>query len=260
MSEPTIDAYERVTIPSANRSNAIFLYAAHYLDANYLLLGAGMESVSKLQRAHLGGPQVHELHVPLISDWLFNDARVMLNDQPSPRHHPLSSNYTVDLPIRLQQTDTMSLTLRRYFMLADNVEVPKNTVQHFANAVHRVGRAAFGHPLDWDVRRVEFNDGRFIWMAFDAKLDKIRIGMGFYNEANSECFGSHAYAVGLKDAAIYSIFHYTHPTQPIFFPGIPPRWPSGLKAFIFGAEKQEYARAFLALADAIWPGQVCAPQ
>jgi hypothetical protein len=258
VNQTSVDAYERVIIPTASKAMSVFLYALHYGDANYLQVGVGVESASKLQRAHIGGPQVHEAHLPVFVDWL-RDNRIMLLSEQAGRNHPFSSNYTVDLNVRLAASAYLPLTIGKYLPLVDDIEVPAEVVRRFADAVERVQIKAYGHPRDWDVRFHELLDGRFVWMAYDDDLKKIRIGMGYYDEANQPVFGVHSYAVNQRDAAVFAAFHYSYLDKPIQFMGLPPRWPSGLNPFLYGPQKRDFSVEFMRLADRVWPGGVVAP-
>lgn len=258
MNQTSVDAYERVAIPTASNGMAVFLYVLHFADANYLQVGVGVESASKLQRAHLPGPQVHEAHLPIFGDWL-RGTRIMLMAEQAGRSHPFSSNYTVDLEKRLAVSGYLPLTIGKYLPLVDDIEVPEKVVRDFADAVERVRIKAYGHPRDWDVQFHELLDGRFVWMAYDDDLKKIRIGMGYYDEANQPVFGVHTYAVNQRDAAVYSVFHFTYLDKPIHFMGLPPRWPTGLNPFLYGEQKRDFAVAFMRLADKVWPGGVVPP-
>jgi hypothetical protein len=94
-----------------------------------------VESASKLQRAHIAGPQVHEAHLPVFVDWL-RDNRIMLTEQAG-RIHPFSSNYTVDLNVRLAASADLPLTIGKYLPLVDDIEVPSRG----GASVRRRGRA-----------------------------------------------------------------------------------------------------------------------
>jgi hypothetical protein len=188
-----------------------------------------------------------------LADW-FKRSRVFLTDEQTPRVHPMSSTFNVDLLVRLQQTDSVTLSIGKYLPLADEIEVPRRVVRRFADALTQVQAKVFGHPVDWDVRHTELNDGRFVWMAYDDQIKKIRIGMGCYSEANDRQYGHHDYALALHQIGTYVAVHYSNPNLPIQFMGLPARWPRSLAPFLSGGQKQAFVGELLKLADQVWPG------
>jgi hypothetical protein len=256
----TVDAYERVTIPTEGKANTVFLYVAHFYGSNHLVIGAGSESASRLQRSHLPGPMVHQDHIDALIAWAGQGRIEFREETGRERVHAFTSTMNVDLPARLEQTDLMTLSIGKFLPLLASAEVPQAVVQQLAIAISRVRIKVFGHPADWDVRFCELNDGRFVWMAYDLDLDKIRIGMGFHDEANQKQFGVHAYAVGKRDAATYGVHHHHNTEIAIQFVGLPPRWPQALNPFLHGEPKARFAVEFIRLADEVWPGEVALPE
>jgi hypothetical protein len=258
----TIDAYERVLLPCDSQAMSIFLFAAHSKDANSVQLGFGTESASKLQRAHIFGPLVHELHVTPLTTWLRRRGRInLLETLPPAKHHPLTSGGLTDHEYArlLNFEGRMDLAVGRFAPLVDEPLVLASVIDRFADAIDRVRIKAWGHPADWDVRFIELKDGRFVWAAYDEEIKKIRLGLGFHDASNEKAFGLHSYALGVHEAAAFAAFHFLYLDAPLQFMGLPPRWPHALSPFVIGKEKQAMARDFLKLADEIWPGEVTAP-
>jgi hypothetical protein len=253
VSESTVDYYDRVLIQPA-RVMKSFLYVAHFTGANHLQVGFGVESQSELQRAHLPGPNIHELHTATFSDWLRRSGSIVLNDAKPERIHPFSSTMNVDLPKKLDNTTEIALNAGRYLPLLLNTRVTPERIEAFAAAIDSVAVAAFGHPMDWDVQHIELNDGRFVWLAYDATIKKVRIGMGFHDERNVKQYGMHSYAVSRSGAEEFAAFHFYYMDAPLQFMGLPPRWPEGLSPFLTGKAKQDFAaRALREVFDKVWP-------
>jgi hypothetical protein len=250
-----IDAYERVVIQAGAKAS-LFLYACHYVETNHLQIGFGMETKSGLQMNHVAGPLLHELHTYLLTDWLRHGGRIMLTDQPLGRIHPFSSTMDVDLGIRLRSSEVVPLSAGRFLPMVAEEFVEEPVMRRFADAIERAHIKAWGHPRDWDVRHYECKDGRFVWMAYDSTIGKIRIGMGFHNDQNDKTYGLHTYAVSKREAPSFAAFHFQYLDAPLQFMGLPPRWPTALSPFLTGSAKQGFATEFLKLADEVWPGEV----
>lgn len=255
MTDQVLDSYERLLIQPA-RMVSVFLYAAHFVEANHLQIGVGIESSSGLQKNHVVGPCVHELHTYLLTDWLRERGQPLITDEPLGRIHPFSSTMDVDLMRVLHNSEVMPLSADRYLPMIDEPLISGKLSREFADLIERVHIKAWGHPRDWDMRHHELNDGRFIWMAYDSDIRKIRVGMGFHNEDNVKQYGVHTYAVGQREAAGFAAFHYYYLDAPLQFMGQPPRWPSQLSHFLVGEPKQRFTGTFLKLADEVWPGAV----
>lgn len=247
-----IDAYARAYIRKGTINT--FLYAAHTLDANYIQLGFGMETADGLQRSHIAGPTIHEFHIPAFLDWLETGTIQFLDELPY-KSHPVSSTYGGNVIELLQVMPVMQFASGRFTPLLQDKDLtlyPEELGQ-FARAVSHVQIKAFGHPLDWDVKVVELLDGRFLWFAYDEEIKRVRLGMGFYNDANERQFGTHDYALGLLEAPPFIAECYASPDTPIQFMGLPPRWPSSLNPFVYGDAKRKLAVELLRLADMLWP-------
>lgn len=257
MSDDVLHAYERVLIQEP-RNVYLFLYVARFADANHLQVGFGTETKSGLQRAHIAGPQVHEAHTGLFANWLRRTAVIDLQEEAIPgKAHPFSSTMMVDLPVKLQEETRLPLSAGRYMPMVNWPEITRDIVARLGDAIERVHIKAWGHPKDWDVRHHELHDGRFVWMAYDHDIRKIRIGLGCYAENNERQYGSHhTYAVDKAHAAPFAARHFHYVDLPIQFIGLPARWPSALSVFLVGEEKQAFATSFLKYADEIWPGEV----
>lgn len=261
MTETTIDAYERVLIQeTAGKGNSLFLYALHYANSNHISIGFGMESKSGLQKAHLPGPNVHELHAQLLAEWLRDGGIVGLIEDKTPRTHlftsALDAYENINYRQFLKNTSVMHLTAGRYMPLVVDARIWPERASAFADAVSRVHSKAFGHPLDWDVQNHSLRDGRFVWSAYDSDLGKIRIGMGYFDESNIPLYGAHTYACSQREMASFVALHYHYLDAPLQFMGLPPRWPDTLNPLVTGKTKQAMVTALLKHADTIWPGEV----
>jgi hypothetical protein len=254
----TIDAYERVSIQPA-RQGALFLYVCHFVETNHLQVGFGMESRSGLQVRHIAGPLVHQFHSYPLTDWLRRGGRIMLTDEPLGRIHPFSSTLDIDLVGMLPQVEVMPLSANQYLPHIDDPLVDRMVLKRFADAIERVHIKAWGHPRDWDVRHHELRDGRFVWMAYDSTISKIRIGIGFHDQNNEKVYGDHTYAVAKREVVAFTTFHHYYLDAPIQFMGVPARWPHELSVFLTGPDKQAFARTLVKLADEVWPGEVGVP-
>lgn len=256
MKNEFIDAYARVVIQSGIASS-YFIYVLHYTDANHLQIGFGMEAKSGLQRAHIPGPNVHELHVEDVAKWFDDGGAIVLDDERPPRIHPFSSTMTVNVPVKLATNSAIPLCAGRFISAISETTLQSEQFRtRLATAIRRVQLMAFSHPLDWDVQNHDLADGRFVWMAYDASLKKIRIGLGFFNEVEERQYGTHSYALGVREAPAFVAHHYHLLDAPLQFLGVPPRWPIGMSVFVTGPEKQRFAGALLTLADKVWPGQI----
>jgi hypothetical protein len=255
-----LNAYERQVLQGQGQGSVFFLYAANFKDSNNLQIGFGYESGTGLQRSHIAGPLVHEHHVTAFTDWLRTERRVELVSTLYKRSHPLTSSGQTEAEYkeRLGDNEALRLNIDRFEAMIDDFTVTPDRVERFSDLILRIRNKVWGHPADWDVRHVELLDGRFVWMAYDNEIKKIRVGLGFHSPANEKQYGLHTYAIGKAEAAQFSAFHYTYMDAPLQFMGLPPRWPSELSPFLLGDEKQKFATGFLKLADEIWPGEVYA--
>jgi len=255
-----IDAYERLMLPGDLKVSTIFLYALHFEEANHLQVGFGTETKSGLNRAHIAGPAVHELHVPALAACLKQHKRVGLVGAPAPWNlqHPWSSTgNTVDgYSELLEEEPTLWLHVDRYEPLVENITVEPDLVDRFADLILRVRNKVWGNPIDWDFRHVELLDGRFLWLCYDSTIEKIRVGMGFHSPENEKQYGMHTYAIGKGEIAQFCAFHYLYLDGPIQFMGLPARWPHELSPFLAGEPKQDFAKGLLRLADEVWPGEI----
>jgi len=259
-----VDTYVRVPIftdltGTTKGAHKFFLYAVHFTDANHINLGFGTESQNGLNMAHMPGPVVHELHISQLTDWMRGGGLVRITEPTKLRTHPFSSIYDVDMTLLLQTEHELPLTAGRYFPMLTEVQLSSIDMRRYADAIDKLRIKAFGHPMDWDVKFSDLADGRFVWMAYDNDIQKIRVGMGYHDAANERVFGTHSYAVSQREAAGFAAFHHYYLDAPLQFMGLPPRWPHGLSPFLHGKIKQTFARDFLLLADVIWPGGVQAP-
>lgn len=254
-----LNAYQRTPL-KATGSSRLFLYALHQDDNNSLHIGFGMESTNELQRAHITGPQVHEYHVTAFVEWLARRDPVdglLLREEIEGKRHPLSSAGQTVAQYRelLDQTPCLELAVGRYMPLVATIKAI-GRLDAFSQAVDRCRIDAFGHPLDWDVQHLDLPDGRFVWMAYDSEIAKVRMGMGFHDEANAKMYGLHTYAVGVKDVAPFAASEIGGIERSLPFMGLPPRWPSTMSPFLAGAEKKTVINALVRFADRVWPGQV----
>ncbi len=235
----TVQSYEKVLL-TRGRLDELFLYVLHFNEANCLHFGVGWGTRSDLNRQHVPGVKLHRTEVQEFADYIRREKSLAVD--------------TGALASRFFQTGAFELTDGG--MLVLDSFGPENLLPRFADAVERVGIRAFGHPLDWEVENVELHDGRFLWMAYDRTLDKIRYGIGFHNDAGEKQYGAPCYAIGGAEAGEFVAYHYTAPDDAMVFYAQPPRWPEMMSPFVNGKDKVRFAREFLRLADKCWPGQV----
>lgn len=252
-----LDAYEKTLIKGG--PTQMFLFALHLEDSNVLQIGVGVESSNALQRAHLTGPLVHEAHVTPFVEWVkgldpFDG--LLLCEKVEGKRHPLNSlGQTVgEYAALLAETPCLELGVGRYLPLAATVSTGR--LDDFAKTIERARVKAFGHPLTWDTQHVELRDGRFIWLAYDDDIDKIRFGMGYHNAENEKQYGLHTYAVGSRDLGGFVAHHFMLLDAPMQFMGLPPRWPETCSPFLFGPLKQRVMTQLLKLGDRIWPSKI----
>lgn len=252
-----LDGYERVLIQSARVSTS-FIYALHFTDANHIQIGFGNETKSGLQRSHIAGPNVHEAHIEPLAEWLDNGGGFELTDLWfRPRIHPFSSTMDVNFHEQLLTHQHIPLYAGKYLAIQDATRLDQESFRSkFAAALRNIKLAVFPHPLDWEVEDANLNDGRFVWMAFDADLNKIRLGLGFYDEHNTRRFGEHTYALAWNEIASFVAHHFTMMDAPLQFLGLPSGWPTGLTYFVSGTAKQAFAEKLLHYADKVWPGKI----
>lgn len=254
----SLNAYERVLLKGG--STRLFLYALHTEESNNVQIGFGMETINELQRAHIAGPLVHEYHLDPFIDWLKTLSPVLglcLVPEVEGKRHPLSSaGQTVEeYRAQLAQTPQLVLATGRFMPLAMSVRA-LDRLAPFADAVARCRIEAFGHPLTWETRHVELKDGRFVWLAYDHEIDKIRFGMGYHDAQNTKLYGLHTYAVGVDQVAPFAAHHYLMLDAPLQFMALPPGWPMEMSHWLTGEQKQALVRDLVKLADQVWPGQV----
>lgn len=256
MSDQILHAYERMEFQAA-RAFHVFLYVAHFNEANHLQIGFGVESASGLQRTHIAGPQVHELHVKLMADWLRRHGTPLLvEDNPGPRGHPFSSTMNIDLEKRMAVEKFLPLYAGKYMPLVVWPELTRGQSERFGDMIQRVANRSWHHPLDWDVRHASLKDGRFVWMAYDSDLKKIRLGLGFHGENNEAQYGKHCYAIAKREINAFAAHHFHLVDAALQFFDLPPRWPSTLSPFVLGATKQAFIVELVKLAEEVWPGEL----
>lgn len=251
------DFYEAVPI-SKGKANKLFLYVLHMVGANNLQVGFGMESVSKLQRAHIVGPQVHHHHAGVLSAWLRRHPHVTLTSEPTPRLHPFTSamDNGANTEQGLEEFQALELSAGRYHSMVDDPDLSEDIAKRLADAIDRVHNRAFDHPQDWVMQFTELKDGRFVWFAYDGTIDKIRIGLGHYDNANNRVFGKFCYALHRAELPAFCASHFQMVDSMLPFWGLPPSWPTSCVGFLAGPPKQDFIRDLLLHADRIWPGQI----
>ncbi|USN15468.1 hypothetical protein KIKIMORA_03260 [Brevundimonas phage vB_BpoS-Kikimora] len=252
-----LNVYERVTL-SRTAAAQFFFFALHMGECNSLHVGAGMETHNELQRAHITGPQVHELHLDAFTRWLerLKPTQVRFVERLDSPRHPLSSQGQTagEYADFLETQDELVLAAGRFLPLAEGIEAMP--VSEMAEAVARARIDAFSHPLHWELHYVELGDGRFVWMSYDADLEKIRIGMGFYDAANVRQYGDPSYAVNMLEAIAFGArLGQPEPTY-VPFMAFPPRWPTGLPKGLHGEDCRKASLALYGWADKVWPGQM----
>lgn len=138
--------------------------------------------------------------------------------------------------------------------LAEARDGPPLAVQ-IAAAMREIHDEVWGNPRDWCVEMEPFGDGRLAWIAYDSTIDKIRIGIGYYDDTNFACLGDQSFAIGARMAGDFAVDCWTSP-KPLLFYALPPRWPKQLSQIVGHGNKQKVAKLFLKLADEVWPGKV----
>lgn len=252
-----LNVYERVPLA---RSAALqfFFFALHMGECNSLHVGVGMETHNELQRAHITGPQVHELHLDSFVRWLSGlaPAQVRFVDRLDGVRHPLSSQgQTVDeYDAFLGTQHELVLAAGRYLTLAEGIEgVP---VSAMAEAVARARIDAFSHPLHYELKHIDLAENRFVWLSYDVDLGKIRIGMGFTDEQRGRQYGLGTYAVNMEEAIAFGARLGQPEDEFIPFMDFPPRWPLEAPKGVYGDERRKLALGLYGWADLVWPGEV----
>lgn len=221
--------FRRLALPS-NPSGG-FMYALAFKNANYIQIGIGFESLNGLQMTHVKSADLHH------------------------------SCAVEQITESMTQGNTALLTgkLAPFFDGMNALHLNADACQVLLRMVAEVRDEAFGHPMDWEPEFIELLDGRFIWITYGQDIDKIRIGMGFYDESNTPRYGAEAYAVGVNNVADFAVENFIAarmPESPLAFMGRPVGFPPQMSGHIFGDHRQCLAVLLIKLADKCWPGRV----
>lgn len=224
-----------------------FAYVLHIPDTNYVEWGLGWESANALQRKHVATETVHELNCydesnkfawgrmvkfkvggslsEIFAGWAEAEEVIISDAHPSPDG---------DLAAHTKTT---------------------NVSQWLAEAIREVHDEAWGNPAAWEPDIVSLGDGRCVWAMYDDDADRIRVGIGMYDEANEPVLGDNSYIIGKDFAAEFVVKVYQG--QALFFFSVPPRYPHEFDKVVDNyANLKTLAKAVLSLADKVWPGEI----
>lgn len=214
--------YRRISIPSQPAGG--FIYALAFEGANYIQIGVGYESVNGLQLTHV---RTEDLHHSWAVEFFDTNAEAGKTALPTGKLAP-------------------------YFDGSPTVSLDEATFLRLRSEVAAIRNEQWGHPLDWEPVYVELKDGRFIWVAYGHDIDKLRVGIGFHDEAGDRNIGDHAYALGPAAAKEFACLWFSDPCTPLLFVGRPPRWPAHLAPWVQGEHKRQLAVAVVLLGDMVW--------
>ncbi|AFU87293.1 hypothetical protein CcrSwift_gp122 [Caulobacter phage CcrSwift] len=227
----------RVAYPT--RPSGGFLYALVTSETHSIQIGLGHESASGLNVSHV-------MTLNLKPGFAYEIADRIEREGFSFKAGRLAEHFGVD--------KTLEIEPGSFLVVGDSVS-PKTITGMLADAIREAHDAVWGHPQDWEIENVPLGDGRCLWLAYDSEIDKIRLGIGYYDENNIAMLGDQSFAVGKRQAGDFAVDVWTRPGL-MYFYALPPRWPEGLQRAIGHTDKQKLAKAFLKLADVIWRGEV----
>lgn len=222
--------YRRVPLKTFPQGG--FAYALVHEGSNYIEIGLGHESVNGLQLTHVPGEKLH--HSWAVSR-LDEARKAGYNGLPVGR---LREHFGVT------EGDLYAMSDPAFDVLAGHVKELRDEV--------------WGHPLDWNPVRLDLCDGRFVWLMYGSEVDKIRIGLGFYDERNEPVMGEAAYAIPKSYAAEFACEKFLSKGITPFF-ATPINWPRQMDRFVSGDDNAAMAVLLIRMADEVWPGQVNAP-
>jgi hypothetical protein len=215
--------YRRVPLETHPKGG--FLFALHFADSNCVQYGLGYESANGLQRRHVATEEVHQYHVHETADLIENSAEVGVSFKRGPLDEMFPAN------------------------------IPPDAIRALAQAMREVHDEAWGHPLSWEPIEVSLNDGRFIWLAYDSDADRVRLGIGYYDEQNEGVYADNSYMFSPLSVADWACQMFSGDA---FFCYVkPPRWNSfNFDSYVCGDAARRVAIELIRLADAVWPGRV----
>uniref|UniRef100_A0AB74UGU0 Uncharacterized protein n=1 Tax=Caulobacter phage BL57 TaxID=3348355 RepID=A0AB74UGU0_9VIRU len=230
----TLLVSRRVFYPT--RPKGGFLYALVTTETNSIQVGLGHESVSGLNVTHVMTMNLKPGFAYEVADQIEREGFVF-------KAGKLAPFFGVD----------KTLEINPHMFI--NLEGTQTITKLLAEAIRMAHDEVWGHPLDWEVEKVDLGDGRCVWLSYDGTIDKIRIGLGYYDDTNTAILGDQSFAIGKRAAGDFAVDTWTRPGLLNFF-ALPPRWPHTFKRFIAHTDKQNVAKAFLKLADKVWRGEV----
>ncbi|AFU86604.1 hypothetical protein D869_gp310 [Caulobacter phage CcrRogue] len=224
-------------VPFPTRPKGGFLYALVTDETQSIQIGLGHESASGLNVTHV-------MTFNLKPGFAYEVADKIEREGFSFKAGKLAPLFGVD--------KTLDLTTDDMFVAGGEM---KSVTSLLAEAIRMAHDAVWGHPEDWKVDEVSLGDGRLIWLAYDSAIDKIRLGIGYYDDTNTAILGDQSFSVNQRMAGDFVVDAYTKPGV-MFFYALPPRWPLSMARHIGHENKQKVAKAFLKMADRVWRGEV----
>lgn len=219
--------YRRIPLKSSP-SGAFAYVLAMSEDATSIQIGVGHESISGLNLTHYPTFHIKAKFAHEVADKIERDGVALKTGRLAEMFHDA------------QTLDYLPSAYAR-----------GSITQRIAQAVREVHDEAWGHPADWDVRLTSLLDGRLIWIAYDSTIDKIRIGIGYYDEGNNGVLGDESFAIGKRFAGDFAADLFTKPNPLLFF-AKPARWPLDFSPIVGLSNKKRLAVDFLRLADEVW--------
>ncbi len=218
-------------MPLLSQPSGGFAYALHHEGSNFIQVGVGYESPNGLQLTHVATDNIHQFHIIQLANAISADGA---------------------------QSGFVTGKLAAFFDDAEFVALQPAQLKRFAGLLREVYGEAWGHDLDFQPQFVDLEDGeRFVWLMYGSDIDKIRLGIGFTDEAEQRHLGDHSYAIGCPHAASYAIEQFVGVSS--LYYAKPPGWLTR-DTMVNGPDSRAVGIAFLKLADQVWPGKVALPK
>jgi hypothetical protein len=211
-------------IPISSSPEGAFVYVLHFEDSNFLVIGIGHESRNGLQLCHLPGVHIPSAYVHQTADEIDDHGMLLKTGKLAPY---LGGRKTLDL-----------------------CEMPL-IQKEVSDAMRWIHDEVWGHPMDWEPHFVDFDDGRFIWLAYEADIDKVKIGIGFVNDSNERMLGDPSYAIGKGTVEEFTSSRIVKPTT-LYFYAQPPRWPQHFIRYTEADETKRVMMELRAMANKLW--------
>ncbi|AXQ68320.1 hypothetical protein HOT99_gp297 [Caulobacter phage CcrBL10] len=240
-------------VPMDTSPKGGFLYALVTDETQSIQIGVGHESPTGLNMTHVMTMNLKPGFAYEIADQIEREGIRLKTGRLAPMFNGLEafdlSGEGPGMAYYLEGTDAEGRPTRELIKPAPM----KRTL--LAEAIRMAHDAVWGHPEDWKVDEVSLGDGRLIWLAYDSAIDKIRLGIGYYDDTNTAILGDQSFSVNKRMAGDFVVDAYTKPGV-MFFYALPPRWPLSMVRHIGHENKQKVAKAFLKMADRVWRGEV----